>query len=555
MRILCRSLVVALLLMVGMVVGRGWALAHADLVRSDPKPNAVLSEAPPLVQLWFSEAVELRSGRILVHDAAGKRVDRGSIAAPPGDARSIKVDLEQIGPGKYSVDWLVMSAVDGHVTRGFFVFSVKGETAAGAPSSPEVTGSVAPSAPSSEVAGSSAPPSPLEVLTRWASLLAGAVLLAGFALALIARRPSAREWSAGSLVSSLALFGRGLRANMVLALAVLAAAAPAALLIQAASLGDLSVSGLWLLLGSTRFGLVWLARAALMVGLASLLYLWKGEGRGWRPWGGLALGTALLLTFSLNSHAAALAEEGPLPLLSDWLHLLAASAWLGSLVLLARVLFPMVRASKQEDQASLGAAVLLPFSRLATFSVSTLLLTGLYSAWLELGPLDSLFTTPYGAALLVKLGLSLPMLLLAVFNFRRVSKLGGNAQPAEGLPAPWAIWWEAVLGTVIFMAVAVLVSLPPARAADAASTGSGALFLALTVVLLGVFMVGLGWWAKGPFAAALERSLARSGDAPGQEVGRATEKGEWRARPRDPDTIAVSGRNEHLPERDQRPLR
>lgn len=48
---------------------------------------------------------------------------------------------------------------------------------------------------------------------------------------------------------------------------------------------------------------------------------------------------------------------------------------------------------KKKFEGSLGATVLAPFSRLAILSVSTLLLTGLYNAWIEVGSLESLSDT------------------------------------------------------------------------------------------------------------------------------------------------------------------
>ncbi len=164
---------------------------------------------------------------------------------------------------------------------------------------------------------------------------------------------------------------------------------------------------------------------------------------------------------------------------------MAASAWVGGLFHLARVVLPRIRALDlgrltgpkrqrkkglaREQAVAVASQALPPFSILAISSVSFLFITGAYSAWLEIGSLDNLFGTLYGRTLLVKLGLSVPALSLGGLNLLR--GLGGMSRErsGEGLALPKAVWVEAILGMAIFLSVAVLVSLPPAKAA----TGSG----------------------------------------------------------------------------------
>ncbi len=523
MKGLYKLMSMALLLAVGLLVVQGSALAHPTLVRTEPPANSVLAEPPAQVQLWFNEPVEARASRIAVYDSGGKRVSKGPIEAA-GDPKTIRVSLDAIGPGRYTVDWLILSTLDGHVISGKFTFSVRGAASPGKPAPVEATGPVAPSEGSSESAVSSALPSPQEIITRWASLLAGAMLFAGFTLALFSRRPSQETFDAAEI--SLPPLGLRLRANMLEALVLLALAAPATLLVQATSIDDLSISSVGVLLGGTRFGFVWLTRGGLIAALALVLYLWKGENHGWRVWAGMVLGAALLLTFSLSSHAAALAEEGLLPIFADWLHLLAAAAWLGGLILLVRVFLPAVHGLKKKLQGSLGAPLLVPFSRLAMLSVSALILTGIYSAWVEVGSLDSLFASPYGKTLLVKMGFALPALLLGFLNFRRVSRLAKSGPRAEALPSSRMVWSEAMLGMGVLLVVAVLVALPPGRGPTDALPGSGALLMALTIVLVVLFMVVLARWWRGAFVAALERSLTGAG--PSYKPGPAGQDGAGR---------------------------
>src|SRR5579875_1722244 len=114
------------LVVVAFVLGAapGRAMAHATYERSDPSPNAILARAPSEVRVWFTEDAELRFSELRVYDGARHRVDRDNLAALPGSARALVVGLGDLSPGTYSVAWKTVSAVDGHVARGAFPFTV-----------------------------------------------------------------------------------------------------------------------------------------------------------------------------------------------------------------------------------------------------------------------------------------------------------------------------------------------------------------------------------------------------------------------------------------------
>jgi methionine-rich copper-binding protein CopC len=100
----------------------GPCLSHAKLQSSIPADNGVLTQAPRILTLNFSEAAQLALLK-LVRD--GKEisipVDKAAKAS-----QSITVTLPGLVPGKYTVHWSAMAADDGHVTRGSFVFSIAG---------------------------------------------------------------------------------------------------------------------------------------------------------------------------------------------------------------------------------------------------------------------------------------------------------------------------------------------------------------------------------------------------------------------------------------------
>jgi methionine-rich copper-binding protein CopC len=100
------------------------ALAHAKLIRSRPNASEVLAEAPTSVELWFNERLEDEFNSIEVVDSAGRRVEDGHARVNPQQRTNLLVRLRTLSPGSYLVHWKILS-VDGHTSRGRFIFSVK----------------------------------------------------------------------------------------------------------------------------------------------------------------------------------------------------------------------------------------------------------------------------------------------------------------------------------------------------------------------------------------------------------------------------------------------
>jgi methionine-rich copper-binding protein CopC len=100
------------------------ALAHAKLIRSRPNASEVLAETPASVELWFNERLEDEFNSIEVADSAGRKVEEGHARVNPQQRTNLLVRLRRLPPGSYLVHWKILS-VDGHTSRGRFIFSVK----------------------------------------------------------------------------------------------------------------------------------------------------------------------------------------------------------------------------------------------------------------------------------------------------------------------------------------------------------------------------------------------------------------------------------------------
>ena len=102
----------------------GPVFAHTKLVKSDPPKRATLNAAPEKIQLWFNEEIEGNFASILLHDAEGKLITDKKPEIIPDNLKTIVLPLPEIAPGKYTVNYRIMSA-DGHVVESDYRFTIK----------------------------------------------------------------------------------------------------------------------------------------------------------------------------------------------------------------------------------------------------------------------------------------------------------------------------------------------------------------------------------------------------------------------------------------------
>lgn len=113
----------ALLLCAVALAGARGASAHAFLDHASPSVGSTLRASPPVVRIWFSEAVEPAFSTIEVLNAAGQRVDQGVASVDPNNPTILGVAVKPLPPGTYKVIWRAVS-VDTHTTHGSFSFTI-----------------------------------------------------------------------------------------------------------------------------------------------------------------------------------------------------------------------------------------------------------------------------------------------------------------------------------------------------------------------------------------------------------------------------------------------
>jgi copper transport protein len=431
----------------------GSASAHAYLVRTVPAASVVLSSPPRTVQLTYDEAVEPSFAIISVTDAAGQQETTGPVHRSPADPDTLVVPLRRNLPeGWYLIFWRVIS-VDGHPVSGAFTFAVGPN-----PGPP----------PSFRVPQISATATTPQLLTaRWLMFVSVMATIGLLALRLWVARPVARRLGAGSL--------RPLTWSIVIASILGLIAIPAYLDIATANDSLRSVFDIGALVPLFRITAFGRAIADLelcfaLLCLAAWIALWLDHPERERRsivelMSGFAVAlaaAAVLLVPGAAGHAAQTSPRG-LTLTLDWLHVGAASIWLGGLIgLLA--LYGTLPAT----QRVVGMSIVVPrFSVVALASVALLGAAGIGEAIIHLPAVNALWETGFGEAILVKTGLVAVALLLASGNLLRSTPRlkAARRSPEGGAPAASLLsrlaGGETVFVLATLFAAAVLSSLAP----------------------------------------------------------------------------------------------
>ena len=434
-----RVSVVALTVTLLLVASPGSVTAHASIDRAEPAPDSTLAVAPSTVRIWFTEPVSANASGIEVLDTTGRRVDRHDSRVDLNDPKLVTVGLLSLPDGTYTVAWRNTSTVDGHPLRGTYAFAVGRGAIGGGSATTEAVSDL----------------SPFDPIARWL-VLAGLLVALGvevFARVVLAPVRALRE----AREADLALDPRITQGAMLLALA-------ASLLHVALE----ALHGTNLVTG-TRWGQLWGLRVALIV-VSTLLVLRRREAR-WTRSALIALLTLSACTLPFASHAAALTGLELTAVANDLVHTLAAAVWTGGLVALLVTVLAVVRGPRALPEARrrvVLAELTRRFSPIAMIATAALLITGLYSTWLQVVTWSAL-ATPYGWALIAKVAAYAALIVVAAVNLLWVTRrLRGSDRAARTLIATVGV--EVVLVLAALLAAGFLTGLEPAR--EAAGRGA-----------------------------------------------------------------------------------
>ncbi len=403
------------------------AWAHASLKAESPGFQQELAVSPSEIRLHFDQFVKFPY--VQVYDAAGH-----TYAGPAtADALSVAAPVRKLPTGAYTVRWHVLSA-DGHVVSGVWTFGVRVR----APLPTEAYGASGPTT--------------TEHLVRWLYFLSFALLIGSLGFRLLCLRglavPAAVErrifWLAGlGAVGAIqvGILAFCLRCEDVLQL-------PFSTYLY----GDLTP-----IAEGTRFGKAFIVMTLGFAFVSALVYLaWLLE-RSLLLLPALLLSLGLLAGLSLSGHDAVDPGSSLATELADWVHISAASLWLGGLLALAATwgVWPERRGQ-----------VFVRFSRLATVLVALVLAAGTYLALVRVPQLRDLWTQRYGVVLLVKISLVLAAVAWgAVHQFLVRPRLASASAGSLGRVGR-SLAGESLVGIAVLLAAAILVdSKPPPRPA------------------------------------------------------------------------------------------
>lgn len=429
------SHVAAAVVLVAAAMAPSTAHAHAELIDSDPTPGEVLDVAPERIVLRFTEAVDPVDDALRLLASDGSSQDLVEVGQDEGDDSMTATFPAGLADGSYVIAWSALSA-DSHPISGAIPFSI------GAPSGDTT-------ALADQLAAEADEPVFNELLVaagRLASYL-GALVLIGVAAIVAAVLP--------------VLLADRRTSTWLLTASLVGALGTAAML--AGQSHRISGSFLdWSAVVSTHAGLWWALRLVAFVAALLVIPEVRRLDTSTARIVGLVVALAVFGVVAAGGHAIAGAHQ-PLGLAATVVHLAAAAAWTGSLLVLA-VLAPSGARWEIAPRISL----------IALTAVLVLSASGAFNGWRQLTGVGDLVDTSYGRWLLVKLCLIAVVLGFAAVSRRAVRSTRGGSAGVEALPeaepdttARNAMLRKSVLveitgiGAILVMTVALSAAVPP----------------------------------------------------------------------------------------------
>jgi copper transport protein len=417
-RLVRTGALVALLGVLLLPAGIAWA--HAELLRSNPAAGVVLRSPPRLVHLWFSEDLNGAASRVVVWDRYRHEETVAPAIVVPGHPRQMEVRLKPLPPGSYLVIWTSVSADDGHLLRGSYLFSVKhrgpgpslsGVTLGNGQGFPDLPGMLA-------------------ILAHWIELLTAVAWCGVVAFSALIFGPLSNRVNEETLLREYA----HLRRLVWITIPLMILSSLVLIVLDAYGIAGDTWSGIAsrsTLIGvfADQYGQLWVARQVVAV-IALLLAFRIGRSPNRQSRSEFAgaltvIGAIYLYAFAASGHAAA-AAIGVLPgshegifsisVFIDWLHFLADAGWLGGQIALVLVLIPALFRSGESGNTGTFLDSLNRFSPLAYASIATFTLSGAFNGKIHIPSWYAFFASVYGRTLIVKMVFIGAMMLVSVYT-------------------------------------------------------------------------------------------------------------------------------------------
>ena len=409
------------------------ASAHATLESTTPHFGRELQRGPAQIRLHFDQHVRILPGAIKVLNGVGTnfagraRVERTDVVAV----------VKPLKLGTYTVRWQAVSA-DSHVVSGVWTFGVRVP------------------APSVNEAYGAGGPTTIEHVVRWIWFLGMALAIGALGLRLLVLRGLEVPRELDRKIAVAAGLGAAVTLQAGIAAFSLRAEDALQLPFNRFLYGDLSP------MAATRFGTAFIVMTLGFALVLAFVYL------AWLLDRVVFLGPAFVLALglvgglSLSGHDAVDPGSSWLTELADWVHIGAASLWIGALATMAALLWT--------GAPQLRRAAFVRFSKLATVLVGLVLAAGIYLSVVRLPHLHDLWSEGYGQVLLVKIGLVCLALAWGAFHHYVVRPSLDRGDAGFLTRIGRSLLGETLVGVAVLLVAAVLVdSKPPAQPAPAAT--------------------------------------------------------------------------------------
>ena len=404
------------------------AYAHATLESTTPHFGKEVQTSPKTISLHFDQYVKLLSpSAIKVLDANGK-----DFALPAHvQGTNVVAGVRALPAGGYTVRWQAISA-DSHVVSGVWTFGVR------------------VAAPAVDDAYGAGGPTKTEDIVRWIWFLGLALAIGALGLRLIVLHGLAVPLALDRRIAVAAGLGCVIALQAGIAAFSLRAEDALQLPFGRFLYGDLSP------MATTRFGQAFVTMTLVFAFVLALVYLSWLLDRTVFLVPAFALSLVFVGGLSVSGHDAVDPGSSWLTEIADWVHISAASLWIGGLGVMAGLLW--FGAPELRRQA------FLRFSRLAMVLVALVLGAGTYLAIVRLPRLHDLWTTGYGEVLIVKVSLVGVALLWGAFHHfvvrPRIESGNGGGLSRVGR----SLIGESMVGVAVLLVAAILVdSKPPPR--------------------------------------------------------------------------------------------
>jgi copper transport protein len=407
------------------------ASAHATLRFTTPAFGTELHRGPAQIGLHFDQQVKVLPGSIKVLNGVGKQ-----FALPTRtEGRDVVADLRSLKLGAYTVRWRAISA-DSHVVSGVWTFGVRVP---------------APAVANAYGAGG---PTTIEHVVRWLWFLGLALAIGALGLRVICLRGLAVPRALERRIVIAA--GLGAVISLHAGIAAFSLRAEDALQLPFGDFlyGDLSP------MAATRFGRAFVVMTLGFAFVLALLFLSWLLDRTDLLLPAFVLSLLFAGGLSWSGHDALDPGSSWKTAIADWVHIGAASVWIGGLATMVGLVW--------YGAPELRRHAFLSFSRLATVLIALVLAAGTYLSIVRLPHLHDLWTESYGQVLLIKIGLVCFALMWGAFHHFVVAPALERADTGFLTRIGGSLAGESLVGVAVLLVAAVLVdSKPPPRPANA----------------------------------------------------------------------------------------